>query len=225
MLAGRVSIDGRVATIGQRIGDTSRLTVDGRPLRFKSETAAPRILLYHKPSGELVTRHDPKSRPVVFDRLPKTPQWIAVGRLDFNTSGLLVLTDSGELANQLMHPRNQIEREYLVRVLGELTGEQRGMLMRGVSLDDGPARFEQLNARGGKGSNRWYQVVLREGRNREVRRMFEAAGLGVSRLIRVRFGPFSLPRDLWRGRWLEVPAAEAAAFIRSLTIGKGANAL
>lgn len=215
--AGRVRVDGQVAVIGQRVGAASRVTLDGKPLRLSLSVGVPRILLYHKPSGELVTRRDPKGRPTVFEKLPKTPQWIAVGRLDFNTSGLLVLTDSGDLANQLMHPRNQVEREYLVRVLGELTVEQRDMLLRGIPLDDGPARFEQLNPRGGKGSNRWYQAVLREGRNREVRRMFKAAGLGVSRLIRVRYGPFSLPRDLWRGRWIEVSATEATASVRSIT--------
>lgn len=217
--AGRVSVDGLVAKIGQRVSTASRVMVNGKPLRLAAPTGAPRILLYHKPSGELVTRSDPKGRPIVFDRLPRMPQWIAVGRLDFNTSGLLVLTDSGDLANQLMHPRSEVEREYLVRVLGELTPEQRQLLLRGISLADGPARFEQLNPRGGKGSNRWYQVVIKEGRNREVRRMFEGAGLGVSRLIRVRYGPFSLPRDLWRGRWIELPAAEVSGAVRSLTAG------
>ncbi len=217
--AGRVTVDGKTATVGQRVGAGERILLDGRPVRLaEARGAAPRVLLYYKPAGEISSRRDPQGRPTVFDRLPgvRGARWIQVGRLDFNTSGLLVFTTSGELANRLMHPGSEIEREYAVRVLGELSPEQIGALRRGVALEDGPARFESVQPRGGKGVNRWYQVVIKEGRNREVRRMFEALGLGVSRLIRTRFGPFSLPPRLRRGAWLELAPDAVQAATRSL---------
>ncbi|HET7365435.1 MAG TPA: pseudouridine synthase [Burkholderiales bacterium] len=166
-----------------------------------------RVLIYHKPEGELVTRHDPEGRPNVFSRLPPG-RWIAVGRLDINSAGLLLFTDDGELANRLMHPRYGVEREYAVRVRGALGPTQLGELRRGVQLEDGRAAFEHIEAtdpRPGAGANRWYRVTLKEGRKREVRRMFEAVGARVSRLLRVRYGPVELPRDLRPGQWREIP--------------------
>lgn len=219
IVAGRVTVDGKTASLGQRVGAGERILLDGRPVRIaEARGAAPRVLLYYKPAGEISSQRDPQGRPTVFDRLPgvRGARWIQVGRLDFNTSGLLVFTTSGELANRLMHPSSEIEREYAVRVLGELSPEQIGVLRRGVALEDGPAKFESIQPRGGKGANRWYQVVIREGRNREVRRMFEALGLGVSRLIRTRFGPFSLPPGLHRGAWLELAPDAVQAATRSL---------
>ena len=210
---GRVEVNGVTAGLGLRVSTQDRITVDRRPVRLHAVADAPRVLLYHKPQGEIVTAHDPEGRPTVFDRLPRLEagKWVAVGRLDFNTSGLLLLTDSGDLANRLMHPRAQLEREYAVRVKGQLTAEQERQLMRGVVLEDGPARFDSIRFKGGEGANRWYEVTLREGRNREVRRMFEALGLGVSRLIRIRFGPVKLPPRLGVGRWLELDAAAIRA--------------
>jgi 23S rRNA pseudouridine2605 synthase len=176
--------------------------VDGKPVRL-GRAVPTRVLMYHKPVGELVTRSDPEGRPTVFSRLPPG-RWIAIGRLDINTSGLLLFTESGELANRLMHPRYEVEREYLVRAQGNVDV---GRLMKGVELEDGPAAFDRIELSGGKsaGTNRWYRVVLREGRKREVRRLFEAVGARVSRLVRVRYGPATLPRDLSPGRWRELP--------------------
>ena len=166
-----------------------------------------RVILYHKPVGELVTRRDPDDRPTVFARLPRLPggKWTAVGRLDINTSGLLLLTDSGELANRLMHPRFEVLREYSVRALGRLSPEQQRRLLTGVELEDGRAAFERIEVQGqDAGANRWYRVALREGRNREVRRLFEAVGLRVNRLVRTGYGPVYLPRDLEPGQWREL---------------------
>jgi 23S rRNA pseudouridine2605 synthase len=180
--------------------------LDGKPVRLGEEAAA-RVLLYHKPVGELVTRSDPQGRATVFGRLPPG-RWVAVGRLDINSAGLLLLTDSGELANRLMHPRYEIEREYAVRVQGRLRPEDLATLRRGVALEDGEAAFtriEERDAREPAGINRWYRVSLKEGRNREVRRMFEAVGARVSRLLRVRYGSVELPRDLQPGQWRELP--------------------
>ena len=218
--AGRVTIGGRPAKIGERVVPTDRVTLDGRLVKITGslEGGNPRVLLYYKPTGEIVSRRDPGGRPTVFARLPRIrgAQWIPVGRLDFNTSGLLIFTTSGELANRLMHPSGGIEREYAVRVVGVLWPEQLGRLRAGVRLDDGPARFESIEPRGGKGANRWYEVVIREGRNREVRRIFEAVRLAVSRLIRVRVGPFELPATLHRGRWMELSGDALAALLRRL---------
>lgn len=220
--AGRVMIGGKPATLGQRVAVSDRITLDGRPIRMESaQNREPRVLLYYKPAGEIVSRDDPKGRPSVFDHLPplRGAQWIAIGRLDFNTSGLLVFTTSGDLANHLMHPRNQIEREYAVRVVGQLNEEQIRRLKTGIRLRDGPARFELIEPRGGEGLNRWYQVVLKEGRNREVRRLFEALDLQVSRLIRVRFGPFTLSATLHRGKWEEIPGRSVHGLIAGLGLG------
>lgn len=181
------------------------IAVDGQPVALASPTAG-RVLIYNKPEGELVTRSDPQGRPTVFARLPPG-RWIAVGRLDFNSAGLLLFTDDGELANRLMHPRYELEREYAVRVQGPLGDAELERLRRGVELDDGRAAFERIEAsdpRAAPKSNRWYRVTLKEGRNREVRRMFEAVGARVSRLLRVRYGPVELPKDLAPGQWREI---------------------
>jgi 23S rRNA pseudouridine2605 synthase len=192
-----------VARLGDRAGPADAILLDGKPVR-RAQASAARVLLYHKPVGELVTRSDPQGRPTVFSSLPPG-RWIAVGRLDLNSSGLLLFTDSGELANRLMHPRYGLEREYSARVRGALTPSERETLLSGVDLDGVPARFDRLEElRGGEGSNRWYRVVLREGRNREVRRLFEALGHAVSRLVRVRYGPVELPADLAPKSWREL---------------------
>ena len=213
--AGRISVNGVTARLGQSVVPSDRIKIGGRlvNVRFTS-TRAPRVVLYHKPEGEIVSRDDPDGRPSVFAALPRIRggRWIAVGRLDFNTSGLLLFTTSGELANQLMHPSSELVREYAVRVLGELTPEARQQLLNGVELDDGPASFASIDEAGGEGANRWYRVTLFEGRNREVRRMFEAVGCMVSRLIRIRYGPFTLPPQLKRGRVRELDESEVRAF-------------
>jgi 23S rRNA pseudouridine2605 synthase len=179
------------------------VAVDGKAVRAAASTA-PRVLLYHKPVGELVTRRDPGGRRTVFDSLP-SGRWVAVGRLDLNSSGLLLLTDSGDLANRLMHPRYGLEREYVARIRGALQAYEERKLLQGVPLDGEPARFESVRSdRESGGTNRWYRVVLKEGRNREVRRLFEALGHPVSRLVRVRYGPLELPADLAPGRWREL---------------------
>jgi 23S rRNA pseudouridine2605 synthase len=223
ILAGRVSVNGLPAHTGQRVMPTDQVRVNGKPLQLRLKAAGkpPRVLLYHKPVGEIVSQDDPEGRPTVFDKLPKVGggRWVAVGRLDFNTEGLLIFTTSGELANRLMHPRYEVEREYAVRVLGELTEEQMQRLRDGVQLDDGPAKFNRIEDAGGAGANHWYRVSLAEGRNREVRRMFEQAGLEVSRLIRVRYGAVALPRALARGRYSELAPEWVQAWMHDLGIG------
>lgn len=210
VVAGRITVNGEPAELGQKIGPGDRVKVNGRLVSVRFTTRAPRVLIYHKPEGEIVSREDPEGRPTVFERLPllRKGRWIAVGRLDFNTSGLLLFTNDGTLANRLMHPRYELEREYAVRLLGELTDEQIESLKSGIQLEDGLARFTDLTDQGGEGSNHWYKVTLSEGRNREVRRMFEAVGLTVSRLMRVRYGPVTLSPRLKRGMWMEMPEEE-----------------
>jgi len=219
--AGKVTVNGEPAHLGQSVVPTDKVKVGGRliNIRFTGAAArAPRVLMYHKPEGEIVSRDDPDGRPSVFAALPRMRggRWIAVGRLDFNTSGLLLFTTSGDLANKLMHPSSQLVREYAVRVLGELTLEAQQQLLAGVELEDGKANFASLVDAGGEGANKWYRVSLFEGRNREVRRMFEAVGCTVSRLIRVRYGPFVLPPQLKRGRCRELEEGEVKLLMREL---------
>ncbi len=220
ILAGRVSVNGTPAHIGQRISHTDQVKVNGKPIRFRVQPPPVRVLAYHKPAGEIVTKSDPQHRVTVFKKLPsvKFGRWITVGRLDVNTEGLLLFTTSGELANRLMHPRNEVEREYAVRVLGELEDEQLEQLRTGIDLGDGqpPAQFDQIEPAGGEGANRWYKVVIREGRNREVRRMFEAVGRTVSRLIRIRYGLVALPSSLRRGQSADLNEASVAALMASV---------
>ncbi|ROH88415.1 pseudouridine synthase [Pseudomethylobacillus aquaticus] len=207
---GRVTVNGQVAQVGAGVWPGDVVRVDDRPVFLQFEPELPKVLIYHKPDGEIVSADDPEGRASVFDKLPrvKNAKWIAVGRLDINTSGLLIFTTSGELANHFMHPRFEVEREYAVRVFGELTDEQMLQLKSGIELEDGPANFDHIQATGGEGANHWYQVILREGRNREVRRLFEAFQLPVSRLMRVRFGPINLPSRLKRGMMLALEPKE-----------------
>jgi len=213
ILEGRISVNAEPAHIGQRIQFGDTVKVNGKPVRVRIDPPPPRVIAYHKPAGEVVTHDDPQNRPTVFRRLPKLFQgkWQSVGRLDLNTEGLLLLTSSGELANRLMHPRFGLEREYAVRVLGALNNEEKKRLLEGVTLDDGMAQFTSLEAGGGEGANCWYKVTLSEGRNREVRRMFEAVGHAVSRLIRIRYGAVVLPRGLKRGAFVELDENEISA--------------
>ena len=211
--AGRVSVNGEPATLGMRVLPGDLIKTERRTIRVGEREHAVRVLLYHKPEGEIVSRDDPEKRASVFDKLPKLrgQKWIAIGRLDFNTSGLLIFTTSGELANRLMHPRFEVEREYAVRVQGTMTEEQiNRALVEGVALEDGPVTFEKLEDQGGEGFNHWYRVMLKEGRNRIVRRTFDALGLPVSRLIRVRFGIINLPSRLKRGMTAELGEGEIA---------------
>lgn len=215
--SGRVSVNGELATLGMRVVDGDVVKAERRTIRVGVGAHAVRVLLYHKPEGEIVSRDDPAKRVSVFDKLPKlrNEKWVAVGRLDFNTSGLLVFTTSGELANCLMHPRFEVEREYAVRVQGVMTEAQMDLaLKKGVNLEDGPAKFEMLEDQGGEGFNHWYRVMLKEGRNRVVRRIFDALGLPVSRLMRVRFGIINLPSRLKRGMVLELGEDEVAQVLR-----------
>ncbi|HEY6095319.1 MAG TPA: pseudouridine synthase [Gallionellaceae bacterium] len=211
--AGRVTVNGEVATLGMRVVEGDVIRADRRTIKVKAqeEQERPRVLLYHKQEGEIVSRDDPENRTSVFDKLPrlKGQKWVAIGRLDFNTSGLLIFTTSGELANRLMHPRFEVEREYAVRVQGEMTLEQMKQMTRdGIELEDGVVKFDRLSDEGGEGFNHWYRIVIREGRNREVRRTFEALGLPVSRLMRVRFGIVNLPPRIKRGMMAELGEGE-----------------
>ena len=219
ILAGRITVNRMPADIGQKVGPGDEVRINGEPVKIRFAEPKARVLVYHKPTGELVTRDDPEERPTVFGMLPaiKDGRWIAVGRLDYNTEGLLLFTNSGELANRLMHPRYEVEREYAVRVLGRLTDEQVETLKRGVELDDGPAKVEKVEDAGGDedSSNHWYKVVVKEGRNREVRRLFEAIGLAVSRLIRVRYGRVAMPPPLKRGEVMELDPQEVNALLKS----------
>ncbi|WP_253306799.1 23S rRNA pseudouridine(2605) synthase RluB [unidentified bacterial endosymbiont] len=210
---GRISINGCVAKTGERIDarQPPLLTLDQRPLILSHQPLTPcRVLCYYKPEGELCTRQDPQDRPTIFSRLPRlsTGRWITIGRLDLNSSGLLLLTNDGELANRLMHPRYQVQREYAVRVFGTVTAEQLQRLRQGVRLEDGIARFDTLIPQGGQGSNQWFKVILREGRTREIRRLWQSQGVQVSRLIRIRYADVDLPKQLSRGCCQELPAVE-----------------
>ena len=207
--AGRVSVNGQIAELGARAGENDVIRVDGHVIsKTRLHHRRCRVLAYHKPIGEVTTRSDEAGRATVFDSLPgiRNGRWIAIGRLDINTSGLLLFTNDGELANRLMHPSYTIEREYAVRVLGEVTREQLKAMTDGVELEDGVARFTTLRDGGGEGANHWYHVTLEEGRNREVRRLWESQGITVSRLTRVRYGPIILHRSLRPGKWEELSA-------------------
>lgn len=212
ILEGRISVNGEPAHVGQRIQIGDVIKVNGKPVRVRMTPLPPRVLAYHKPAGEVVSHDDPQNRPTVFRRLPKLMQgkWQSVGRLDLNTEGLLLLTSSGELANRLMHPRFGLQREYAVRVLGALSNDEKQRLLDGVRLDDGMAQFASIEDGGGEGANCWYRVTIGEGRNREVRRMLEAVGHAVSRLIRIRYGAMMLPRGLKRGAWIELDERDIA---------------
>jgi 23S rRNA pseudouridine2605 synthase len=220
--AGRVTINDRVAVLGDRATNSDRICLDGRPLDLGGRRERVEVLLYHKPVGEVTTRHDPEGRPTVFDRLPPpdSGRWIVVGRLDVNTSGLLLFTNDGELAHRLMHPSSEIPREYLVRLRGRPTPEALASLRAGVELEDGPARFDSLELQSEEGSHAWYRVALHEGRNREVRRLFEHVGCEVSRLTRIRYGSVDLPRDLRTGATRHLLEAEVGA-LSQLAAGPG----
>ena len=209
--AGRVKVNGKVATLGDRIETRDKVTFDDRAVSLRGSEEVPRrVIMYNKPEGELCTRKDPEGRRTVFERLPrlKGERWIAIGRLDINTSGLLLFTTDGELANRLMHPSTQVEREYAVRVMGEVRREQVVAMVEGVMLEDGPARFTDVQEFGGEGINTWFHVVIMEGRNREVRRLWESQGLTVSRLKRVRYGNIFLDKRVKAGEWIELTQDE-----------------
>lgn len=209
---GKLHVNGVPATLGDQIKEGDRLTLEGRPLSAKRiwQQTAPQVLLYHKPVGEVCTRSDPDGRRTIYQSLPAPEEgrWVSVGRLDLNTSGLLLLTTDGELANQLMHPSNQMDREYAVRVLGEVTAEMMQTLRDGVMLEDGKAHFTDIQPGGGEGANSWFHVVIQEGRNREVRRLWESQGVQVSRLVRLRYGPVIMPNKLKPGRWMMLEGSD-----------------
>jgi len=223
--AGRIKVNNQVAKLGDRVSASDRISVDGNPVRqTRLSERRSRVLIYHKPVGEICTRSDPEGRDTIFNHLPKlaSGRWITIGRLDLNTSGLLLITTDGDLANRMMHPSHQVEREYAVRVLGEVTADMLKNLKNGVELEDGLAHFDVIASAGGDGANRWYHVILREGRNREVRRLWESQGVQVSRLMRVRFGSVSLPRGQKPGRWEELPE-QAVDVLRGM-VGLSAKA-
>ncbi|MCL4762048.1 MAG: rRNA pseudouridine synthase [Burkholderiales bacterium] len=227
IIAGRITVNRMPAEIGQKVGPGDEVRINGEPVKIRFAEPKPRVLVYHKPAGELVTRDDPDERPTVFEQLPsiRDGKWIAVGRLDYNTEGLLLFTNSGELANRLMHPRYEVEREYAVRVMGRLTDAQVQELRTGVELEDGPAKCEKVEDGGGDedSANHWYNVAIREGRNREVRRLFEALGLTVSRLIRTRYGRLAMPPVLKRGEVVELEQQEVNALLKSVGLKAGAG--
>lgn len=212
--AGRIRVNGQPAQLGDRIGPDDRLLLDGKPVRLQwRRPPARRVLAYYKPEGEICTRRDPEGRKTVFEQLPKLKQgrWVALGRLDINSSGLMLFTTDGDFANRLLHPSAGLEREYAVRVLGQADKAMLGRLLRGVELEDGPARFLAIRDAGGEGRNHWYHVTIAEGRQREVRRLWESQGLTVSRLMRVRFGPIELPRQRRAGEFWNLTEQELAA--------------
>ncbi|OGV47807.1 MAG: 23S rRNA pseudouridylate synthase B [Legionellales bacterium RIFCSPHIGHO2_12_FULL_42_9] len=213
---GLVRVNGAVAKLGDSAGPDDKISLKDKLIRNPLDKHdAIRVLLYHKPIGEICSRSDPDHPQTVFDNIPsiKNGRWVMVGRLDINTSGLLIFTNSGELANQLMHPKFSLEREYAVRVRGEVSNKIIKNLREGVQLDDGKAQFQRIEFRGGEGTNSWYHVVLTEGKNREVRRLWESQNIEVSRLIRIRYGKLELPRSLSRGQFMELPAKEVDAFV------------
>ena len=217
IIQGRIKVNGRVAVIGERVDDSDRIVVDGRKLAPRKKIREDRhVLLYNKPADEICTRKDPEGRPTVFDKLPpiKHGRWVSVGRLDINTSGLLLFTTNGELANKLAHPSSQIEREYAVRVMGEVTPEMVEAMHRGVIIDDHLCRFTDIQYYAGEGVNQWYHVVIMEGRNREVRKLWESQGLKVSRLKRVRFGPILIPSSVKRGQLKELSKTEVNKLLK-----------
>jgi 23S rRNA pseudouridine2605 synthase len=213
---GRVTLNGQVAKVADRVKPGDLVKVNGKVIRLGWKRQTPRVLIYHKQEGEIVSRDDPEGRPSVFDNLPsvRSGRWISIGRLDFNTEGLLIFTTDGELANHLTHPRYEVEREYAVRLIGALDAAQMNSLLTGVELDDGIAKVDKIVPAGGEGVNQWYHLIIREGRNREVRRLMEHLGLTVSRLIRVRFGPVAMPSRLKRGMKEELPEEEVEALLR-----------
>ena len=212
---GRVMVNNLPAHKGQRIQQGDVVKVNSHVVHWRAAPPQAKVIAYHKPVGEIVTTDDPQNRPTVFRKLPRlyTGKWQSVGRLDINTEGLLLFTNSGELANKLMHPRFGLEREYAVRVLGALKKEEKERLLEGVTLDDGPANFGSIEDGGGEGANCWYRVTIKEGRNREVRRLFESVGHAVSRLIRIRYGAMALPKGLQRGHWMELGEADVQALM------------
>ncbi len=221
---GRVTLNGQVAKVGDRVKAGDLVKVNGKVIRLGWKKQTPRVLIYHKQEGEIVSRDDPEGRPSVFDNLPqvRSGRWISIGRLDFNTEGLLIFTTDGELANHLTHPRYEVEREYAVRLIGALDAAQMNALLNGVELDDGLAKVDQIVPAGGEGVNQWYHLIIKEGRNREVRRLMEHLGLTVSRLIRVRFGPIAMPSRLKRGMKEELPEEEVEALLRWCGMAKSA---
>lgn len=225
---GRIEVNGQAATIGQKVGPADRIKVDGKMVRTPSEPEPTRVLLYRKRVGEMVTRDDPEGRRTVFRKLPElsSGRWIAVGRLDINTSGLLLLTNDGELARRLMHPSFEMERVYAVRVLGEIVEATMETLRRGVELDDGPAKFDSIGPgvnEDGEGANQWYEVVVRQGRNRVVRRLLESQGLQVSRLIRTGYGPIALGRGIKTGGYREATREELRALLEAVGMDTAAG--
>lgn len=218
---GRVTLNGKTAVLGDRYHKGDRVTVNGRPLAVEERQDEPtRVLIYHKPVGEVVTRRDPEGRPVIFTQLPRPSRgrWITIGRLDINTQGLLLVTTNGELANRLMHPSREIEREYAVRVLGHIDDRMLARLSQGVELEDGQARFESITPAGGEGANHWFHVTLREGRNRIVRRLWESQGVVVSRLMRVRFAGIELPPRLRARTFMELPTEQVSLLMQSVDL-------
>jgi len=221
--AGRITVNGKPAKLGDSLRLTDRVKVDKRTIKLKASISqSTRVLAYYKPVGQVCTRKDPQGRKTVFESLPRINKgrWLSIGRLDINTSGLILFTDDGELANRLMHPSGQVEREYAVRVLGEARKQQLKEMLNGVMLEDGKAKFTDIVNSGGKGANHWYHVVLMEGRNREVRRLWESQGLVVSRLIRVRFGPYILPRKKKVGEFWDLAKQEVKALMQEAGLTK-----